>query len=911
MAMCGCEVPIAGPLAGAIAGAELLAIAGSPPVTTSLRDTLQQSLADRYTIERELGRGGMATVYVAQDVRHRRRVAVKVLHPELSAVLGPERFLKEIELTASLQHPHILPLFDSGSAEGQLFYVMPYVEGETLRGRLERERQLPIADAVRIAREVADALQYAHEHGVIHRDIKPENILLQGGHALVADFGIALAVEQAGGQRMTQTGLSLGTPTYMSPEQAAGERQIDGRTDIYSLGAITYEMLAGEPPHTGPTAQAVIAKLMTEEPRPLTVLRRAVPPHIDAAVRCALEKLPADRFATARAFADALQERPAGSTYATPAGPASGARWRTAALALGAATVLATVAAALALGTRPAPATPRPPMRFPLTFPDDASLFLTPSGTSIALSPDGTAMVYNGGRTERRLFLHRFSDLETHPLDGTVEAWNPQFSPDSRWLAFTSANTLKKLPLVGGPAITIADSVGRFAWGPNGTIVIARGVPGVGLRSGSGLWRVSENGGRVEPFTVVDSTRERAHGSPSFHPDGNTVVFTTFSGPANDSLQMAAARLSDGKVVRLGVWGGSPVATLGEFILFVRPDGTLNAVRFDAPHLRVIGDPVVVLSGVVAKAGGAGEFAVSPQGTIVYVSGAPERQLYVVDRKGNRRLLTEEARQFRTPRVSPDGRRVAVTVSDMAGGTDVWVYDIPSTTLSRVTRSGSMGSPEWTPDGRHLAWTDGPAQEVLWQPSDGSQPPERLMSGARGVLFTPRGDSAITSVGPLTGPDWKLVSLPADAAAGGRTILRSAVMPQPRLSPDGHWLAYVSDESGTREVYIQAFPGPGARVQVSSGGGTEPVWHPKGRELFYRTATMLMAASLAVTPELSVVRRDSLFMIGLPEPTQVANYDVMPDGEHFIALRPRPGGSPPMAVVNWITELRERMAVVR
>jgi len=707
---------------------------------------------------------------------------------------------------------------------------------------------------------------------------------------------------------MTQTGLSLGTPQYMSPEQAAGERQIDGRTDIYSLGAVTYEMLVGEPPHTGPTAQAVIAKLMTEEPRPLAVLRRAVPPHVDAAVRCALEKLPADRFATAGAFADALQGRTVVSAYATPAGPASGARWRMAALALGTTTVLASVAAVLALGARPAPATSRPPMRFPLTFPDDASLFLTPSGTSIALSPDGSAMVYNGGRTERRLFLHRFGDLATRPLDGTVEAWNPQFSPDSRWLGFTAGNTLKKLPLAGGPAITVADSVGRFAWGPNGTIIIARGVPGVGLRSGSGLWRVSENGGRVEPFTTVDTTRERAHGSPSFLPDGKTVAFATFSGPANDSLQLAVARLSDGKVVRLGVWGGSPVATLGAFILFVRPDGTLNAVRFDAHQLRVMGDPVVVLSGVVAKPGGAGEFAVSPEGTIVYVSGAPERQLYVVDRRGNRRLLTEEARQFRTPRVSPDGRRVAVTIGEMSGETDVWVYDIRSATLSRVTSGGNMAFPEWTPDGRRLAWTDGLTREVFWQPSDGSRPPDRLISGGRGALFTPRGDSAITSVGALTRPAWKLVGLPADATIGGRTIFPPAVMPQMRLSPDGHWLAYVSDQSGRREVYIQAFPGPGARVQVSSGGGTEPVWHPKGRELFYRTATVLMSASLAVPPELSVVRRDSLFVIGLTVPTQAPNYDVMPDGEHFIALRPRSVGSPPMAVVNWTTELRERMA---
>src|SRR5512143_3680552 len=229
---------------------------------TAPGDRLAAALADRYRIERELGQGGMATVYLAEDVRHRRKVALKVLHPELSAVLGPDRFLKEIELTASLQHPHILALFDSGSSEGRLFYVMPYVDGETLRTRLERDRQLAITDALQMAREIADALQYAHERGVVHRDIKPENILLQGGHALVADFGIALAVQQAGGQRMTQTGLSLGTPQYMSPEQAMGERTVDARSDIYALAAVTYEMLTGDPPFTGSSIQAVVAKVL-------------------------------------------------------------------------------------------------------------------------------------------------------------------------------------------------------------------------------------------------------------------------------------------------------------------------------------------------------------------------------------------------------------------------------------------------------------------------------------------------------------------------------------------------------------------------------------------------------------------------------------------------------------------------
>ncbi|MEP7088068.1 MAG: serine/threonine-protein kinase, partial [Gemmatimonadota bacterium] len=269
---------------------------------------LAEALVDRYRLERELGAGGMATVYLAHDLKHDRKVAVKVLRPELAAVIGAERFLAEIKTTAALQHSHILPLFDSGQADGFLFYVMPFVDGESLRDRLKRERELPVDEAVRLAKEVASALDYAHRHGVIHRDIKPENILLQDGQALVADFGISLAVTQAGASRMTETGLSLGTPSYMSPEQATGERTLDARADVYSLGCLLYEMLVGEPPHTGPSVQAVIAAVVTKEPERLGARRPSVPANVEYAVHKALSKIPADRFATAEAFSKALSE---------------------------------------------------------------------------------------------------------------------------------------------------------------------------------------------------------------------------------------------------------------------------------------------------------------------------------------------------------------------------------------------------------------------------------------------------------------------------------------------------------------------------------------------------------------------------------------------------------------------------
>ncbi|HXV15645.1 MAG TPA: serine/threonine-protein kinase, partial [Gemmatimonadaceae bacterium] len=365
-------------------------------------DRLSVSLADRYTIDREIGAGGMATVYLAHDLRHDRNVALKVLKPDLGAVLGVERFLSEIKVTANLQHPNLLPLFDSGEAEGLLYYVMPYVEGESLRSRLDREKQLPIDEAIRISIAIANALQYAHSHGVIHRDLKPENILLQEGQPVIADFGIALAVSKAGGNRITQTGLSLGTPAYMSPEQATGDRVIDARSDIYSLGAMTYEMLTGEPPHTGSTSQAVIARMLTEKPRPIRTTRAAVPEYVEATVQRALEKLPADRFATVKEYAEGLQGRGDFTAASSFSGErlASVRRQRTlvdrfkdplvislAALSL----ILLGVVTTLARREPPAAR----PVRFILSTADSARSVLGTPWPG-AISPDGSTLVYIG-----------------------------------------------------------------------------------------------------------------------------------------------------------------------------------------------------------------------------------------------------------------------------------------------------------------------------------------------------------------------------------------------------------------------------------------------------------------------------------------------------------------------------------
>jgi serine/threonine-protein kinase len=400
---------------------------------------LAAALSDVYRIERELGRGGMATVYLARDLRHNRPVALKVLKPELGAVLGVERFLSEIQVTANLQHPNLLPLFDSGEANGLLYYVMPYVEGETLRHRLDREKQLPIDEALHIAIAIAGALDYAHQQGVVHRDLKPENILLQHGQPVLADFGIALAVANAGGTRVTQTGLSLGTPKYMSPEQATGDRVIDGRTDIYSLAAVLYECLTGEPPHEGNTAQAIIARLLSEKPRSVRSSRERVPDHVEAAIERGLAKLAADRFSTARDFAQALSGPPVGSytgrvtsgfTTTTTADrevritfALSAARLKTIGL-----WTIGVIAVALGLlgWIRPRPEAATPHVRFALDLTDSLRPREDAPGQNIALSPDGMTLVYVGGLGTPQLFMRRLDDREPHPVPGTAGAISPK-----------------------------------------------------------------------------------------------------------------------------------------------------------------------------------------------------------------------------------------------------------------------------------------------------------------------------------------------------------------------------------------------------------------------------------------------------------------------------------------------------
>jgi eukaryotic-like serine/threonine-protein kinase len=887
-----------------------------------LLSRLQGALADRYRIEREIGAGGMATVYLAQDLRHDRKVALKLMRPELSAVIGAERFLAEIKLTANLQHSHILPLFDSGEADGCLFYVMPFIEGESLRARLTREKQLPVADALRIATEVASALDYAHRHGVIHRDIKPENILLHDGQALVADFGIALAASKASGSRMTETGMSLGTPNYMSPEQAMGEREITARSDVYAIGAMLYEMLTGDPPFTGSTAQAIVARVLTEAPRPIHPQRHTIPPHVEAAVLTALEKLPADRFGTAAEFAEALAGRSyaptAPATAAAPAGAAAKAGRRRDPVTLALLGVaLAAIAAALWGWLRPGP-TPTV-NRFSLFLPpEEALLPVTQSGNRVAISPDGKRLVYVGP-AERggRLWLRVHDQLSSTPIAGTEGAGTPFFSPDGRHVGFLiQGTTLRTVSLDGGPVLTLSDSVNSTGadWGPDGYIYV---------EGDSGILRMRSSGGPAE--LVYNALKRQEIGAewPVLLPGARGLVFRTRrASQAATDFQIVAMKLPDGepKVLMRGVYARySPTGHL----LVASADGKLFAVPFDPDKLELTGSPIGLLEGIGVEGNGfSANLGLSENGTLVYTTGGAtgSRRPVWVSRDGVESPVDPSWQPqgiIANFALSPDGKALAVDVIQNGVNT-VWVKQLPEGPYSRLTfgDSGNM-RPTWSADGRsvvYLANVTNVGGSPMMRRADGTGSSQALLPArsAWGQALQTRDGRWLVLRSSIFEPGKGNVY---GVRMGDTTLVPLATSPATEgdaaVSPDGRWLAYASDESGVLEIYVRPFPdAESARWQVSAAGGSDPVWSRSGRELFYLSAqNEMMSVTVAPGTVFSISPPKRLFSAAPYTPiTPVPSFNVSPDDKRFLMLRETtPTDRNELIVVqNWTQEMKAR-----
>jgi len=918
---------------------------------------LSIALADRHRIERRLGEGGMATVYLAQDLKLDRKVALKVLRPELAAVLGADRFVQEIKTTAQLQHPNILPLYDSGrtaAAQGGgmefLYYVMPYIQGETLREKLDREQQLGIDEAVRITTDVADAMQYAHEQGIIHRDIKPENILLRNGRAIVADFGIALAVSAAAGGRMTETGLSLGTPHYMSPEQATADKHITNRSDIYSLGSVLYELLTGEPPHTGASAQMIVMKIVSDVARPVTELRKTVPRHVAAAVSRALEKLPADRFDSAKAFAEALHN----PAFASPvAGDSTVAASRLASrrVAYPALIAVTLVASALAVWgwLRPGQTTTSV-ARYPTMLDAPGRLDGLTFAVEAALSPDGTSLVFRRPLTgPGQLYIKRRDELVARPLAGTEGGSGPFFSPDGAWIGFVANRQLRRIPSAGGASLKLADSVdptyNRAAWLDDGSIVYYD-LPTHTLRhlpSGDATAKV-----------IASPTMLAGHYPwlPSPLPSSRGVLFTAHLtecvGPVScrpsrvyvyDARRDSVRQLFDDAI---GAW----YVPTGH-VLYLTSAGTLMATPWDNEALAATGRPVPVMDGIQAPG-----FGVSREGTAYYLLGRaefapgplPNAAIVWVDRAG-RVEPVDSSWQVNTGgtdngsigtdwglALSPDGRRIALSLLTDRG-TDIWIKQLPAGPASRLTLyNGVDRSPAWTPGGRAVTFlSDRPISTgnngtehrfSVWEQAADGTGEARLLWGKDAptdAFRSPDGRWVIFGATTSNGASIRgevFAAQPGTDSVARRLVTTGSDANGAALSPDSRWLAYVSNEQGANEVFVRPFPEvSGGKWQVSSGGGSAPLWAHNGRELFYAANGKMHVVRINPGPPFSAEPPRALFAI--PERVRAGSlasgtFALTPDDQRFLMVRDNDwgdmAGTPTLVVVQgFLDDLRAKL----
>jgi serine/threonine protein kinase/Tol biopolymer transport system component len=949
---------------------------------------IRQAVAGRYTIEREIGQGAFATVFLARDLRHDRYVAFKILNADPSSETSELRFLREIRMLASLQHPNILPLIDSGHAEAMLYYVMPYVTGESLRGRIARERQLAFEAAVTIAREVSDALECAHQKGIIHRDIKPENILLSAGHPVIADFGIARAIDLAGVRQLTRTGVaSPGTPAYMSPEQLMGDKEVDRRTDIYSLGSVLFEMLTGKPPFAGKDG---LVKRFTEAPPMPSALRSRLPRALDAIVARALARDPRDRYSTAGELTTALAEaslapaiepvtpapgRPASSLassendrdgtpptevlasdnrehshyaerttgsdpirvvgpsqgtsasefripeLASPAGTLTPRRRR---IGWRAAPILASMAVIVALALAwsrshrtgvPDLATER---RWDVLLPDSASLAFVGSGSlgigrpALALAPDGKRLVYAGQvGTTTALYYRDLDKLGITRLAGTEGAYYPFFSPDGQWVAFYADGYLKKISVPEGKVITLArvkDPMGGD-WASNGRILVADDL-------GSQPAWVPDAGGVLQPIRSEEKVARQWRyprllpgGERALHTDwdGALIISSVKSGRAFGVTSDGITRRDSTDVSKL-LFGTNPVYVPSGHILYLSgAGGLLMALPFDAERLQVLGPAAPVLEGIRQEAeGGGGQFAIAQDGTLIYAPG--------VDAGACRFIWLEPPTKVDTlpfPKakyegfdLSADGSQILVRVQSPSGRGELWVLDLDKQAQTRINTQGiPQYSPRWWPDSKHILFAEFP-------PAGGTAPVVRQTPES----FSRR-DTLVTAIEVVPSPDGRSLAvtgwrnqpgmwlIPTEGNARRPVQLLPGQLYFMSFSPDGRWIVYgVPDPQG---IYVSSTENPDERHRISTNGGEEPRWSPRGDQIVYRNREQWFAVDVTTRTGFHASRPRLLFKgpyLNVPG----WSHDISPDGRRqLLLLGPREETSNRLvAVTNWLSEVR-------
>jgi Tol biopolymer transport system component/tRNA A-37 threonylcarbamoyl transferase component Bud32 len=867
-----------------------------------------------------IGAGGMGEVYKARDTRLDRTVAIKILPTHLAerAELR-ERFEREAKTIASLNHPHICTLYDTGHQDDIDFLVMEYIEGETLAQRLLKGA-LPIQQVLQYAIEIADALDKAHRKGITHRDLKPGNIMLTKSGTKLLDFGLAKLAQEAAPvtsasqlptlkSAITSEGTILGTLQYMAPEQVEA-KEVDARTDIFAFGAVVYEMATGKKAFEGKSSASVMAKIMETEPPPISSLQPMTPPALDRVIKTCLAKDPDERWQTAGDLCRELKWIAESGASAAVAVAATAERVRTLrgwAFVAG----LACLAVAAIVGfavwiLKPTP--PKPVTRTVITLPPGDRL-VGPDQTALALSPDGKQLAYAAIRgITSQLYLRFMDSQEARPISGTDGASEPFFSPDGQWVGFFAGGKLKKISVSGGSAVTLGDALNPFGanWSSQGIIAFTPLLV-------SPLMELSDAGGASQPLIPLGKG-EASQIWPQFLPGGKAVLFAAGNGPA--SVHVAVQVIATGQ--RLNLAGGTQprYATSGHLVY--AQGATLMAVPFDPQRLEIKGTPVPVVEGVAnSQSYVSSQYSISETGSLVYVSGGSQanlRRMVWVSRNGTEQPLPAPPQVYEYVSLSPDGRRVAVELENQ-----IWLYDLARDTLTRFTFEGSSNtSPEWTPDGKRIAYKsnkEGNPVNLFWQLADGSGGLERLSTDQFAQVprsWSPDGQFlAFHENNPKTQKDiWVL-------RMSDHKSLPFLVSPfnegGPTFSPDGRWMAYVSNESGRPEVYVQPFPGPGGKWQISTEGGTEPAWNHNGRELFYRSGNKMMALDVATQPSFSPGKPRMLFegqYFRSDWPLIGTAYDVSPDGQRFLMVKSTEQASSATqinVVLNWFEELKQKV----
>jgi len=870
-----------------------------------------------YKILEKLGEGGMGVVYKAEDTKLKRTVALKFLPPELSRDSeAKDRFIHEARAAASLSHPNICTIYEVDESEDQLFIAMEYIEGKSLKEKIKIQ-PLKFRESLDIATQIAEGLKNAHVKNMVHRDIKPANIMLtDNGKIKIMDFGLAKLTGQT---RLTKEGTTLGTVAYMSPEQARGE-SVDQRTDIWSLGVVLYEMVSGQIPFKGEYEPAIVYSILNDDPEPLTALRTGVPMDLERIVSKLLEKDPAQRYQHIDELPVDLQaiktevKDTSGIQMTIPPkkqniqSPKS-IPWRVTTLLVILAIIL-TWFVTYFLGTQiwgtQTPSSSYPSARFVLGLPDTAPIRTTIGGSDMALSPDGKRLVYISyiGVTSQ-LVLRELNNLEVTPLPETEGALAPFFSPDGKWIAFNSkSGELQKLYIDGGKPVSICKTNVQLSgsWAVDDTIFYTRDWR-------SGLWKISANGGDPIRVTKPDST-EFDHWSPEVLPGNEDVLFTIWNTNLRDT-QVGILSRKTGKWHVLVNGAANAKYSQSGHLLYVQ-SGTLIGAPFDFKTLEVGYPRVPIINNINQSLGsGLANYGITPEGMLIYQGGGEwvaKRQIVWVNPEGETEILPITAAAVDNINLSPDNKLLAFSKFER-GMSNIWIYEFENGRTSQLTFEGSNDLPIWSPDGLWLAFQSsrlGP-YSIFRIPVDRTHSEEVLLTGPydqSATSWSPDGKFLLYSMThPESGSDVGYLSF--DDIENPIPFMKiSGYSYSAHFHPSGKWIAYTSNESGHMEVYVRAFPGPGAVSQVSTNGGWSPRWSRNGRELYYLIGDKMMAVDVETEPN---------FRAGTPKELFTGDYeqayDVALDGHFLMITRGEDDHASDLIVVlNWLEELKEKLA---